>query len=59
MPTELKHCSGQLGEIVLIRTEDWPRFEIQICRPDGVFLLAATDDEHMAEAIYWWASVAF
>ncbi|MDP2895516.1 MAG: hypothetical protein Q8Q12_03025 [bacterium] len=59
MPTELKHCSGQACEIVLIESPAWPRFEVQLWRPDGVFLVAGTDDEKTAETIYLQASIAF
>jgi hypothetical protein len=58
LPTELKHCTAQTAEIVLIENPAWPRFEVEACRPDGVFLLAGTDDEKTAEAIYLRASLA-
>jgi hypothetical protein len=58
MPTELKHCSGKTAEIVLIENPGWPRFEVEAWRLDGGFLLAATDDERTAEAVYLRASLS-
>jgi hypothetical protein len=42
---------------VAIESPARPCFEIEICRPDGVFLLAGTDDEKTAEAIDLRASL--
>jgi hypothetical protein len=59
IPTELKHCCGQSADtnVVLIESPARPRYEIHVCRPDGVFLLIGTDDEEIAEATYLWASL--
>jgi hypothetical protein len=32
MPTELKHCSGQCAEIVLVEYPGCPRFEVEAYR---------------------------
>ncbi|HZQ96183.1 MAG TPA: hypothetical protein VFA67_14305 [Candidatus Sulfotelmatobacter sp.] len=52
MPTERKHASAATAEVVLVENPGCPRFEIDLCRPDGVFLLAGTDDERAAEAVF-------
>jgi hypothetical protein len=56
MPTELKHCSGQCAEIVLVEYPISPRFEVEAYRLDGGILLYATDDPKATEAIYLQAS---
>ncbi len=57
MPTERKHASATTAEIVLVENPLSPRFEIDLCRPDGVFLLSGTDDERVADAIFLRASL--
>jgi len=58
-PIELKHCTGTTADIALVEYPAWPHYQVEAWRPDGVFLLAGTDDEDTAEAIYLRASVAF
>jgi len=57
MPTERKHATAATAEVVLVENPLSPRFEIDLCRPDRVFLLAGTDDERTAETIFLRASL--
>ena len=52
MPTERNHANAATAEVVLIENTLSRRFEIDVCRPDGVFLLAGTDDERVADTVF-------
>ena len=56
MPTELKHCSGQCAEIVLVEYAGGACYEVEAYRLDGAFIVCATTDARLAEEAYRYAS---
>jgi len=55
-PRELKHCSTGSAELALVEYPNWSRYQVEAFRPDGGFLVCATDDPQTAEAVYLRAS---